>query len=319
MNFLHLNTKLQSMTKLSLSPKRALGAFVMALALAACGGGNSNQANNAPTMDEGAHELTNKDEFFKDREQALKQIFFSIPAPIEMADMMKDAGYVYDKSLLNPVEKATKYLDEETRSINLGIYAADLSYATVFDQKQESVDYLAATKTLAAALAIDGAIDEKFVQRVQANQNNKDSLMFYVTYAYQNINAYLKEGKRTDVSALMISGAWVESLYLSCHYAMKKGDKQMKQRVAEQVYSIDHLVSYMNLFGTSERVNRMKADLATLQNLFKEVKITPGETSVSTSSAGVTNIGSSTKVEMSEATLNKIASEAKSIRNKYIQ
>lgn len=58
----------------------------------ACGG-NENKTENKAPLETGASELTNKDEFFKDREQALKQIFFSIPAPIEMADMIKDAGF----------------------------------------------------------------------------------------------------------------------------------------------------------------------------------------------------------------------------------
>jgi hypothetical protein len=276
------------------------------LALVACGGNTPPAANKAP-LESGASEITNKDEFFKDREQALKQIFFSIPAPIEMADMIKDAGFNFDKAMLNSVDKVAKYVDEENRAINLGIYAADLSYSTVFEQKQESVNYLAATKTLSSALGIDGAIDEKFMERVQKNQNNKDSLLSYVTLSYQN------------VSALIVSGAWVESLYLSTQYAGKNGENTMKQRVAEQTYSLDQLVSYLNLFATSNRINGMKEDLTRLQVIYKDVIVAKGETSVETDGAGVTTIGSTETVTMSDATLAKIAAEVVVIRNKYIQ
>ena len=306
------------MIKKHLSLHAFLSICLGSLLFVACGG-NENKAENKAPLETGASELTNKDEFFKDREQALKQIFFSIPAPIEMADMIKDAGFSFDKKLLNSVEKVNKYIDEENRAINLGIYAADLSYSTVFDQKQESVNYLSATKTIANALGIDGALDEQFMERVQRNQNNRDSLISYVTQSYQNVNAYLKEGKRTDVSALIIAGAWIETLYLSTQYAEKKGEKAMKQRVAEQTYSLNQLVSYLNLFATSDRVNRMKEDLTKLQTIYKDVIVVSGETSVEKDNNGVTTIGSTETVTMSDATLAKIAAETVVIRNKYIQ
>ena len=305
------------MIKKHLSLAAIASVCIGSLALVACGGSKTPAENKAP-LESGASELTNKDEFFKDREQALKQIFFSIPAPIEMADMIKDAGFSFDKAMLNSVDKVAKYVDEENRAINLGIYAADLSYSTVFEQKQESVNYLVASKTLSNALGIDAAMDEKFMERVQKNQNNKDSLLSYVTLSYQNVNAYLKEGKRTDVSALIVAGAWVETLYLSTQYAGKNGEKSMKQRVAEQTYSLNQLVSYLNLFATSDRVNRMKEDLTRLQAIYKDVIVVKGETSVE-KEGGVTTIGSTETVTMSDATLSKIAAETVVIRNKYIQ
>lgn len=305
------------MIKKHLSLAAIASVCIGSLAIVACGG-NKNPAENKAPLESGANELTNKDEFFKDREQALKQIFFSIPAPIEMADMIKDAGFSFDKAMLNSVDKVAKYVDEENRAINLGIYAADLSYSTVFEQKQESVNYLAAAKTLASALGIEAAMDEKFMERVQKNQNNKDSLLSYVTLSYQNVNAYLKEGKRTDVSALIVSGAWLETLYLSTQYAGKKGEKAMKQRVAEQTYSLDQLVSYLNLFATSDRVNHLKEDLTRLQAIYKDVIVVKGETSVA-KEGGVTTIGSTETVTMSDATLAKIAAETVVIRSKYIQ
>jgi len=305
------------MIKKHLSLNAFLSICVSSLFLVACGG-NENKTENKAPLETGASELTNKDEFFKDREQALKQIFFSIPAPIEMADMIKDAGFSFDKNVLNPVEKVNKYINEENRAINLGIYAADLSYSTVFDQKQESVNYLSASKTLASALGIDGALDEQFMERVQRNQNNRDSLISYVTQSYQNVNAYLKEGKRTDVSALIIAGAWVETLYLSTQYAGKKGEKAMRQRVAEQTYSLNQLVNYLNLFATSNRVSQMKEDLIKLQMIYKDVIVIGGETSVEKDKNGTTTIGSTDTITMSDATLAKIAAEVVVIRNKYI-
>jgi len=93
----------------------------------------------------------------------------------------------------------------------------------------------------------------------------------------------------------------------------------MKQRVAEQTYSLDQLVTYLNLFATSDRVNHMKEDLTRLQAIYKDVIVVKGETSVEKDGNGVTSIGSTETVTMSDATLAKIAAETVVIRNKYIQ
>ena len=63
----------------------------------------------------------------------------------------------------------------------------------------------------------------------------------------------------------------------------------------------------------------MKEDLTKLQGIYKEVIVTKGETSVEKDGNGVTTIGSTETVTMSDATLAKIAAEAVVIRNKYIQ
>jgi hypothetical protein len=63
----------------------------------------------------------------------------------------------------------------------------------------------------------------------------------------------------------------------------------------------------------------MKEDLTRLQTIYKEVIVAKGETSVEKDGAGVTTIGSTETVTMSDATLAKIAAEIVVIRNKYIQ
>ena len=69
------------MIKKHISLTAVVSVYIVSMALVACGGSDKKTENKAP-LESGANELTNKDEFFKDREQALKQIFFSIPAPI---------------------------------------------------------------------------------------------------------------------------------------------------------------------------------------------------------------------------------------------
>ena len=63
----------------------------------------------------------------------------------------------------------------------------------------------------------------------------------------------------------------------------------------------------------------MKEDLTRLQTIYKDVIVVKGETSVEKDGNGVTTIGSTETVTISDVTLAKIAAEAVVIRNKYIQ
>ena len=58
-----------------------------------------------PSMD------AKKDSMDQARVEQLKKIFFNIPSPVEMASLIKDQGYTYDKKMLNAVENMERVLD----------------------------------------------------------------------------------------------------------------------------------------------------------------------------------------------------------------
>src|SRR5690606_15980861 len=92
-----------------------------------------------------------------------EKIFYSIPAPLEMTGLMKRAGATYDKSLVNDPNSQGRYSTVNARALNLGVYGADLSYSTIFDNTQEALQYLKATQSLAEGLGITDAFDYETV------------------------------------------------------------------------------------------------------------------------------------------------------------
>lgn len=247
----------------------------------------------------------------------LEKIFFSIPSPMEMASLIKDSGYSFDINLLNSTGNVGKYVGEQKQAINLGIYGADLSYASMFDQKQESMNYLAAAQKLAREMGVDGALDDTTIERLNNNQDSRDSLMKIVTEAYGDLNGYLKENDRVEVSALVIAGGWLEALYLSSHYA-KEGKIEIRQRIAEQKYSLDNLISYFDKFGEREVLKEMKADLMTLKQLYSAVQVQAAQTTTSKDATGMVVIGNSSSITISDETLVQIETKVKEIRSKYV-
>lgn len=288
--------------------KPALIAVGFTAVLTSCESGGSN--SNQPVK-------PNLDSLEMAKQEELKKIFFSIPAPMEMAALIKESGIKYDATILNNVENAAKYTGEAKQAINLGVYGADLSYSSMFDEKQKSVDYLAAAQKLARQMGVDDALKNDMLERLQNNQDNRDSLLKIVSEAYTDLNGYLKENNRVEISALVISGGWVEALYLSTKYA--GSNAEIKQRIAEQKYSLDELLKYYDKFGEKEVLKDMKADLMELQKVFNEATTTAaGTTTAKADANGVVTIGSSASVSMSDESLKKIETLIAQIRSKYI-
>ncbi|HIE15301.1 MAG TPA: hypothetical protein EYP69_00070, partial [Bacteroidales bacterium] len=136
----------------------------------ACQSESKNDVNNEVEQDlenEGA---------LSDELNKTKQVFYSLPSPIETALLLKRAGAKFNEEYLNPVDNISKYTTQKLMALNLGVYSADLSFVSMFDQSQLSVKYLSATKKLADELGILNAVDQSIFERMDSNIDNTDSL-----------------------------------------------------------------------------------------------------------------------------------------------
>lgn len=281
----------------------------MGLAMQSCQS-NSDQQHAQPPVKEGIDSLQAA------RIKELEKIFFSIPSPVEMSSLIKEKGYQFDVKKLNPAENVSKYAGEVKQAVNLGVYGADLSYAAMFDQKQVTMEYFASAQNLAKQMGVDGALTNEIIERLDKNQESRDSLLKIVSEAYADLNGYLKENQRIEVSALVVAGGWLEALYLSSIYAAD-GNVDMRQRIAEQKYALNNLVDYFEKFGEKENLKEMKADLFALRDIYNAAQENKGKTSTSKDASGVVTIGTTTTISIDDDTLKAIATKATELRNKY--
>ena len=166
--------------------------------LTACGGDQPPQ--DALVVDQG------KDSTAQDaRIQKTRKVFYSIPSPMETASLLKKAGAEYNSKILNDIKNVDKYTAASKQALNLGVYGADLSYTSVFNHTQESMFYTSCAKKLADRLGVSNAFNDTTLERMEANMNDRDSLLSIISETYWNVDAYLKENERDNISALMIA------------------------------------------------------------------------------------------------------------------
>jgi len=251
-----------------------------------------------------------------------ENIFYAIPSPIELAQLIQRAGAKYNKDLLNSIDNVSKYNSNSSKALNLGVYGADLSYTSVFDNNtQESILYLGCTRKLAESLGVGNAFDDKTIERIQANTGKKDSLLSIISDSYLSTDEMLKESQRENASALVIAGGFIEGVYLGSQLAKSsKNNADIINRIAEQKGTLDNVISLLATNEQDPGVASILTDIRGLQAIFSEVTVnTATAPSVKTDAAtNVTTIGGKIVYSVTPETMHKLTEKAAEIRNKII-
>lgn len=252
--------------------------------------------------------------------QKVQEIFYSVPSPMEMASILKKSGATYDISLLNDVKRVSEYTTASSRALNLGIYGADLSYASIFNQNQEAIIYLSCSKKLADNLGVTKAFDDSTIERMEANVENRDSLLNIISETYYMLDAYLKENGRDHISAMVIAAGWVEGLYLATTIASKdvNPDPLLLRRIAEQKLSLNNLEDLVKAYNKGNQLNEILDDLKRIRTAYDKVQMKKEKSTVGVSADGSTVIGGATQTEMSKETLEEITKVVNEIRTRYV-
>lgn len=282
----------------------------IALLAMACGGG---QQTGDQLVTDGA------DSTAESLKQKTKKIFRTIPSPMQTASLLQDAGAEYDTDILSDPNTWRNYTTASKQAINLGIYGADLSYASIFNQTQESMLFTAAAQNLAKNLGISSAFSDSTLQALQDAKEDRDKLIDIVTTTYWDMDGYLKEEGRSHLSALMIAAGWTEGLYIATQVAATKPNDALRQRIAEQKLSLGDIISLLGDHPDDVAVQGVINDMKALQALFEGVNTGAGTTTTSTDANGVTVIGGGTAATLTDAQLTALRDKAASIRNAYIQ
>jgi len=291
--------------------KRTIIFCIISAALISCGDEEIPQE----IVDDLAPEVI--DEQSIERAEKAQKVFQTIPSPYETALLFEESGIGYNVDALNPVENVSKYTTSVQQALNLGVYGADLSYANIHDQSQESMFYMNCSKKMADALGVAGAFTAEAIERIEENMNNRDSMMTIVSDAFWTCDAYLKENGQDNLSALIIAGGWLEGLYIGTRGVQGENPSEdLMKRIAEQKYSLNNLIDLLDSYDDAE-VKKIGEKLATLKLSFDKVEEQENEATVSKDD--VPTIGGGSTLNYTPKTIQEIAITVESIRNEIIK
>ena len=226
-----------------------------------------------------ADELSLPDSLASDKplqlsEELIGDVVQNISSPVEMAALIKSTGVAFSQKTLNKPEKTSDYNTSFKRALNLGVYSADLGYINTFDKNNIVVSYLLAVKNMADGIKVGQFFDFNALKRLATNSNNLDSLMQISVSSFNKMDSYRRTQSRSNVSSLIVTGAWIEGLYITANVIEQTNNQELINRIGEQKDIIDILLIILNNYGKDEQFANLAAELQKVKDAYSGVRIT---------------------------------------------
>lgn len=207
-------------------------------------------------------------------EEVIADIIQQVPSPLEISYLLKDAGTQYDFDLLNSPNNSSNYNSNFSKAINLGIYGTDLGYANIYEENQDAILYLNSIKGLANDLSIGQFFDFGTIARLATNSKNLDSLLLITTQNFNNINGYLQENQRSNLSVLILTGGWLEALHITCQVAEKNpGNEKLIEKIGEQKIILDNIKLMLGFYTQDPNIADFHKSILALEKTFEQIEI----------------------------------------------
>ncbi len=291
---------------------KSLLGVTMILFLFSCSNNNNNE--NADGNDE-MEKIKDKENLSKQ----LEQVFYTLPNPIELAQLLKKANAKYIYELSNPVNNVHKYDTEKSKALNLGIYGADLSYASIYGQTQETMFYLECSQILSDKLGIASSFKEGLVDRIERNINNRDSLLQIISDSFYDTDEFLKTNDRPTTAILILAGGWIEGLYLATQLAnIYSNNQDILSRVGEQKYSLNNLIAMMERHQDDSNIATLSSELVKLKAIYDKIPI-KYQSEVESNNNQDNSIGLIAVIDVNKQNLKQISDKISTIRKNIIE
>ena len=245
---------------------------------------------------------------------------FSIPSPMQMAMLLEESKSPYNEFLLNDLDKVGDYTSEYKKAMNLGIYGTDLGYVSIYKQNSIALKYLSTIEKLTSKLGLEGAFDKEFMTRFEKNSTNKDSMMVIVSDAFKKSDNFLKANNRKSVSALILVGGWIESMYLACNINKEHANQKILDRIAEQTETLNTIIELLSDYNKKGESDELIKDMKDLKFYFDQITINYEYMEPITNvKKKTTTLRHKTVVTVDSSTLNFINQKIEAIRAKVIE
>ncbi len=255
-------------------------------------------------------------------EQAMDDIVQNISSPVEIAALIKSIGVPFSKDYLATTDFVDDYNTSFKKAIGLGIFGADLGYQNMYNKTGGVIDYISAIKTLADGIRVGQFFDFTTLKRLVTNNQNLDSLMYISVQNFNQMDRYLRENNRSNLSSLIVTGVWIESIYLLGEVIKEAPNAELSEKIGEQKIILSNLMLLLKNYERDPSIKKLIDDLSEIQEIYRDVTITyeRGEPE-SIEQDGMLIIIQNDKqyIEISNETLFKIIDKTAKVRNNIIQ
>lgn len=253
--------------------------------------------------------------------EAMNDIISNITSPIEMAATIKSAGSPFNQKFLASTSKVDELNTSFKQALNLGIYGCDLGYLNMYEKTGSIISSMQAIRKLSDQLRIGQFFDFNTIKRLATNKENIDSLMYLSVSSFNNMDEYLRECNRSNISSLLVAGMWIEGMYLLCQVVKENPQEDLVEHVGDSKIVLADLLLVLKNYKSDPDFASLVSQIEKIYEEYKGVVIsyTTGDP-IAVEVDGELMIQQTDKqiVEISDETLNKIIASIEETRNMII-
>lgn len=207
-------------------------------------------------------------------EKVIQDMTENIASPVETAALIKRLKVPFAKDMLIPTEAADHFNTNFMKALGLGLYGADLGYLNMYEKTSLVVNYISTVKSLADGIQVGQFFDFSTLKRLATNNENLDSLIYISQHSYNKIDNYLRSTNRSSLSVVIVTGVWIEGMYLSSCVAKTTQNKEMEESIADQKVVLGTLLPLLRAYESDPNIKELADKLQVLSDLYDQVKIT---------------------------------------------
>ena len=253
-------------------------------------------------------------------EDPIDEIFYQVPSPNDLFNVLKDADISYNKDILNDLSLVETFNTKKSKALNFGVYAADLAYVSSLGQIGDASNFFETIRALSKELEIENAMNDVIYARIQENldASNPDSLFSLSNETYYKAYAYLDDNDRGDVLGMIVIGGWIEGLNIILNVQEYQENSDVVQRIADQRLTLENLLVFTSRIQ-NEDLDNIISELAPIEELFSSLEISEeADFSAETSEEGVMMFGGGSTVSINEEQFNKLKSIVGDLRSSIV-
>ena len=253
-------------------------------------------------------------------EDPIDDIFYQVPSPNDLFNVLKDADITYNKDILNDLSLVETLNTKKSKALNFGVYAADLAYVSSLGQIGDASNFFETIRALSKELEIENAMNDVVYARIQENldASNPDSLFSLSNETYYKAYAYLDDNDRGDVLGMIVIGGWIEGLNIILNVQEYEENSDVVQRIADQRLTLENLLVFTSRIQ-NEDLDNIISELAPIEELFSSLEISEeADFSAEKSEEGVMMFGGGSTVSINEEQFNKLKSIVGDLRSSIV-
>jgi len=292
--------------------------IAVAFSQAGCqGDGNKKSSDDIKIPDE----IFGEENALGISQEAMADIIGNISSPVEMAALLKSTGVPFQQKLLASTKRIDDLNTNFKQALNLGVYGCDLGYLNMYEKTGSVINNMTAINKLANELRIGQFFDFNTIKRLATNNENLDSLMYISVSSFNNMDEYLRKSNRSNISSLIVTGMWIEGMYLATQVAKEAPQENVVERIADQKIVLNDLLLILKNYKADPYFSDLVDDIQSIKKEYEGVKITyeMGEPEAKEVDGMLIIVQNDKQnIDISDETLKNIIIVIESVRNKII-